>query len=82
MGAWSKDSKTHVAHMKGGDFFSHEKSTTIAKAGNLRIELVGADGVTKVLKDKTPVLAGEVVDFFPYSEARRFCNAFPDGLPG
>ena len=62
MGAWSKDSKTHVAHMKGGDFFSNEKSTTIAKAGNLRIELVGADGVTKVLKDKTPVLAGEVVD--------------------
>jgi isocitrate dehydrogenase len=62
MGAWSKDSKTHVAHMNGGDFFSHEKSTTIDKAGALKIELVQQNGETKVLKDKVAVQAGEVVD--------------------
>ena len=62
MGAWSKDSKTHVAHMDGGDFRSNEKSTTIAASGNVRIELAAADGSVTVLKDKTPVLAGEVID--------------------
>src|SRR2546425_1201552 len=62
MGEWSKDSKTHVTHMNGGDFFSNEKSATIAEAGNLRIELVTADGRVIVLKEKTPVLAGEVID--------------------
>jgi isocitrate dehydrogenase len=62
MGAWSKDSKTHVSHMNGGDFFSNEKSTTLQKAGTLRIELVGADGTTRVLKEKVAVQAGEVID--------------------
>jgi isocitrate dehydrogenase len=62
MGAWSKDSKTHVAHMNGGDFFSHEQSTTIDKAGALKIELVQANGETKVLKEKVAVQTGEVVD--------------------
>ena len=62
MGAWSKDSKTHVAHMDGGDFRSNEKSTTIAASGNVRIELAAEDGSVTVLKDKTPVLAGEVID--------------------
>ena len=62
MGAWSKDSKTHVAHMDGGDFRSNEKSTTIAASGNVRIELAAEDGSITVLKDKTPVLAGEVID--------------------
>jgi len=62
MGAWAKDSESHVAHMAGGDFFENEKSTTIEKAGSLKIEFVGADGSTKVLKESVPVLAGEVVD--------------------
>lgn len=61
MGAWAKDSLSHVAHMDGGDFFENEKSTTIAKDGSLKIELHSADGV-KVLKESVPVLAGEVVD--------------------
>lgn len=61
MGAWSKDSKSHVAHMADGDFFENEKSTTIAKDGSLKIELVSG-GETKVLKESVPVLAGEVVD--------------------
>ena len=64
MGKWTKDSKTHVSHMSGGDFFANEKSATITdqNAGAGRIELVGADGSTKVLKDKIRLDKGDVVD--------------------
>ncbi len=62
MGAWSADSKTHVAHMDGGDFYGSEKSALIANAGNVKIELVGKDGKTTVLKEKTAVKAGEIID--------------------
>lgn len=62
MGKWAKDSKTHVAHMDGGDFYGSEKSATIDKAGALRIEFTGADGTVQVLKDKVKVQAGEIVD--------------------
>lgn len=62
MGAWSADSKTHVAHMSGGDFYGSEQSVEIAQAGEVRIELVEAGGQTTVLKAKTSVLAGELID--------------------
>ncbi|MFB7906759.1 NADP-dependent isocitrate dehydrogenase [Kitasatospora sp. NPDC056076] len=62
MGAWSSDSKTNVATMGENDFRSTEKSAVIAADGALRIELVGQDGATTVLREKVPVLAGEVVD--------------------
>ena len=62
MGAWSADSKTHVVHMSSGDFYGSEKSVTVAEAGSFRIEFVGADGKTTVLKDKTPLMAGEIID--------------------
>ncbi len=62
MGAWSADSKTNVAHMNEGDFRSSEKSAVIPTDGSLRIELVGDDGETTVLRESVPVLAGEVVD--------------------
>ena len=62
MGAWSGESKTHVATMRGGDFRSNEKSVTVEAAGTLRIELVTEDGKTTVLKESVPVLAGEIVD--------------------
>ena len=62
MGAWSADSKSHVAHMSAGDFYGSEKSVTVAKATDARIEFVGADGKAVVLKEKLPLLAGEVVD--------------------
>jgi isocitrate dehydrogenase len=62
MGAWSPDSKTHVVHMKSGDFRSNEKSTTIAAATDARIEFVGQDGKTTVLKPKVALQAGEVID--------------------
>jgi len=62
MGAWSADSKSHVAYMSGGDYFGSEISTTVASATNARIELVGADGAVTVLKAKTPIDAGEIID--------------------
>ncbi|RDV05239.1 NADP-dependent isocitrate dehydrogenase [Undibacter mobilis] len=62
MGAWSKDSKTRVAHMSGGDFYGSEVATTVAAATNAKIEFVGKDGTATVLKAKTPLQAGEVID--------------------
>jgi isocitrate dehydrogenase len=61
-GAWSADSKSHVASMEDGDFYGSEKSAVIASAGNLKIELAGNDGEIRVLKEKTAVQQGEVVD--------------------
>ncbi|MGN6131969.1 MAG: NADP-dependent isocitrate dehydrogenase, partial [Nocardioidaceae bacterium] len=62
MGAWSAESRTNVAHMEAEDFRSSEKSAVLTQEGSLRIELVGDDGSTTVLKESVPVLAGEVVD--------------------
>nr|WP_202515494.1 MULTISPECIES: NADP-dependent isocitrate dehydrogenase [unclassified Streptomyces] len=62
MGAWTTESRTDVATMGENDFRSTEKSVTIAEDGELRIELVGDDGSTTVLRESVPVLAGEVVD--------------------
>ncbi len=62
VGAWSADSKSHVAHMESGDFYGSEQSVVIETTGNVRIELVENDGAITVLKEKTPVLAKEVID--------------------
>ena len=62
MGAWSKDSKSHVAYMPRDDYYGSEISTTLAAATNARIELVEADGKITVLKAKTPLMAGEIID--------------------
>ncbi|MDX2155858.1 MAG: NADP-dependent isocitrate dehydrogenase [Hyphomicrobiaceae bacterium] len=62
MGAWSKDSKTRVAHMSSGDFYGSEVATTIALPTNARIELAATDGTTTVLKPKIPLKAGEIID--------------------
>ena len=62
MGAWSKQSKSHVATMGDGDFRATEASMTVAADGEVRIEHVAADGTITVLKECTPVLAGEVLD--------------------
>jgi isocitrate dehydrogenase len=62
MGAWTGESKSHVASMTSGDFRSNERSKTIAQAGSLKIELKDHDGKITVLKESVPVLAGEVVD--------------------
>ncbi|MEJ1374946.1 MAG: NADP-dependent isocitrate dehydrogenase [Candidatus Sedimenticola sp. (ex Thyasira tokunagai)] len=62
MGAWSTDSKSHVATMSSGDFASNEKSTTMADATDAKITFIGSDGSTTVLKESTPLEAGEIVD--------------------
>ncbi len=62
MGAWSADSKTTVGTMAADDFFSNEKSVTVGDATDVKIEWVGSDGATKVLKASTPLKAGEIID--------------------
>ena len=62
MGEWSSDSKSHVSTMDADDFCSNEKSLTIEKEGDVKIQLKTKDGETKVLKEKTHVLKGEVID--------------------
>ncbi|MEO3878747.1 NADP-dependent isocitrate dehydrogenase [Rheinheimera fenheensis] len=62
MGAWSAESKSHVAHMSQGDFYGSEQSTTFASADTLKIQLVATDGSVSVLKNNVAVQAGEVVD--------------------
>ncbi len=62
MGAWSSDSKTHVATMDHGDFRSNEKSVTLDKESEVKIELVKKDGSKIVLKEKIAVLEGEIID--------------------
>ena len=62
MGEWSSDSKSHVAHMERGDFYSTEQSSVIARKGNLKIELVDNENVVTVLKENISVQEGEVVD--------------------
>ncbi|TPE43898.1 NADP-dependent isocitrate dehydrogenase [Pontibacter mangrovi] len=62
MGEWSSDSKTRVAHMTEGDFYGSEKSVVADKATDVRIEFVGANGETKVLKEKVALKEGEVMD--------------------
>ncbi|MHA1539071.1 MAG: NADP-dependent isocitrate dehydrogenase [Alphaproteobacteria bacterium] len=62
MGKWSKDSKSHVSTMSEGDFYHNEKSTTIDSETNLKITFIPNNGNEKVLKDKVPIEAGEIVD--------------------
>ncbi|MEI7749022.1 MAG: NADP-dependent isocitrate dehydrogenase, partial [Chlorobiaceae bacterium] len=62
MGAWSGDSKSHVAFMSTGDFYGSEKSVTLEEAATVKIEFVDGEGKTTILKDKTPLLAGEIID--------------------
>ena len=81
MDKWSQSSSTHVAHMREGDFYHSEKSVTIEKAGNLKIELIGDDGQTTVLREAVPVLDGEVVDgmFMSVAKLRTFLEEEYEG---
>ena len=62
MGKWSPDSRTNVGTMGKDNFFANEKSVTVPEATNVRIEFVAPDGAVKVLKEKTPLKAGEIID--------------------
>ena len=75
MGYWSPASRTHVAHMRGGDFFSHETSLTVEKACNVRIEFENAEGSVTVMKPELPLLDGEVIDAM-YMSKKALCDFF------
>lgn len=62
MGAWSKDSKSHVAHMQQGDFYGSEQSVTLKEADTVSIVLEQDDGGQLVLKQGLKLLAGEIID--------------------
>ena len=62
MGAWASDSKSHVSHMDGGDFYGSELSVTVANAQKVSIEFVAQDGTRSVLKADLALLDGEIID--------------------
>jgi isocitrate dehydrogenase len=74
LGAWSKDSKAHVAHMTADDFYGHETSVTVPKATTYRIEFVDAAGKATVVKKEAPLKEGEIIDssFMSVKALRRF----------
>jgi len=74
MGAWTADSKTHVSWMESADFYANEKSLTMEKAGNVKIEFVDKAGKVTVLKEKLALQAGEVFDgtFMSAKALRKF----------
>ena len=72
MAKWSPASQTHVSHMHGGDFYSSEKCLTMDKACNVRMELKTNDGEIIVLKEKTALLEGEIIDSM-FMSAKALC---------
>jgi isocitrate dehydrogenase len=62
LGDWSADSKTHVAHMTGGDFYGSETSVTLTMPSEVRYEFAAADGTVTMLKKQVALQAGEILD--------------------
>ncbi|MBJ2130365.1 NADP-dependent isocitrate dehydrogenase [Alteromonas sp. IB21] len=79
MGEWSQASRTHVAHMRGGDFYSGEKSVTVEKDGYVSIEFTGKDGSKKTLKPRVDLLAGEVIDGM-FMSKKALCKFFEEQI--
>lgn len=79
MGDWSQASTTHVAHMRGGDFYSSEKSVTVKKAGHVTIEFSDTNGNKTILKPKVDLLAGEVIDGMRMSK-KALCGFFEEQI--
>ena len=73
MGKWSQASRSHVSYMRNGDFYDNEKSITMDKACNVRMELLTKDGQTIVLKDNTALLKGEIIDSM-YMSKKALCQ--------
>ena len=62
MGAWTKDSKTHVATMQSGDFFHNEQSVTVPEATSVSIVFTDKQGNKKELREPVALKAGEIID--------------------
>ncbi len=73
MGKWSPASRTHVAHMRGGDFYSSEKCMTMERAREVRMDLVTKYGEEIVLKERVPLLEGEIIDSM-FMSKRALCQ--------
>lgn len=79
MAEWSMASRTHVAHMKKGDFYHGEKSMTLDKACDVRMELVNAAGKTTVLKPKVSLKAGEIIDSM-FMSKKALCDFYEEQM--
>jgi isocitrate dehydrogenase len=79
MGEWSMASRTHVAHMRQGDFYHGEKSMTMDRAREVKMELVAADGEVHVLKDRVPLQDGEVIDSM-YMSKKALCDFYEEQM--
>ena len=75
MADWSQASRSHVSHMHYGDFYHGEKSMTLDRARDVRMELLTSDGKTQVLKPLTKLLAGEVIDSM-FMSRRALCDFY------
>ncbi|MFK4445936.1 isocitrate dehydrogenase [Caballeronia udeis] len=79
MGEWSMASRTHVAHMKHGDFYHGEKSMTVDKARDVKMELVTQSGKTIVLKPKVSLLDGEIIDSM-FMSKKALCDFYEEQM--
>ncbi len=79
MGKWSMASRTHVAHMTHGDFYHGEKSLTLDKARDVKMELITKSGKAVVLKPKLSLLAGEIIDSM-YMSKKALCDFYEEQL--
>ena len=79
MGEWSMASRTHVAHMRHGDFYHGEKSMTLDKAHDVRMELVTKSGKTLVLKERVSLDAGDVIDSM-FMSKKALCDFYEEQM--
>ncbi|HJW03440.1 MAG TPA: NADP-dependent isocitrate dehydrogenase [Azospira sp.] len=79
MGEWKPWSQTHVAHMNHGDFYHGEKSMTLDKARDVKMELITKSGKTIVLKPKLSLLAGEIIDSM-FMSKKALCDFYEKEL--
>ncbi|CAM2154267.1 Isocitrate dehydrogenase [NADP] [Pararobbsia alpina] len=79
MGEWSMASRTHVAHMKHGDFYHGEKSMTLDHARDVKMELVTTSGETVVLKPKVALQAGEIIDSM-FMSKKALCDFYEEQM--
>ena len=79
MGEWSMASRTHVAHMRHGDFYHGEKSMTLDRARDVKMDLVTKSGQTIVLKPKVSLLQGEIIDSM-FMSKKALCDFYEEQM--
>jgi isocitrate dehydrogenase len=79
MGEWSQASRTHVSHMRHGDFYHNEKSMTLDRARDVKLELVAKSGKTIVLRPKVSLLAGEIIDSM-FMSKKALCDFYEEQM--